>query len=445
MESNQMLHEMCRDVLTNVDIKAIRKSRGFSDQETATSALLENFFLTEIGVEQAMTQLTRDEIITLHLLKLGESEVGVDFFERLYGPKPDAKGKQRYYSRRTFTQRYQDVFKSVRTSLVRRGLLLMAESGFGEAKMERWRFRLPEQFERFLPPFLSDTHHYSDTGTFNQTLSIQGSKFRANLFQESLQKRWVLELAIRSETSITKGPKWINCVEALLYLLEQLGPDEWLWDQELEEIIYFLSGPVSAYSYRAITVADLCEKGWKWGQLIRHTKAGNNYYRLAPQAIVDQDPADYLSTGHHSSLVFDMKTIPVDSLEQIVCTSDIVRDGETLLAEPNLIKMGRASAATRAHPVVQWLQQQLPTYAQALEKVEKEWGKQVVHSNLLIAKVNDLSLKVAIERAFAKKNMPEIQQLPNDYIAFPRAALSKIEQVVRKAGHVVKTVNSEQL
>ena len=40
-------------------------------------------------------------------------------------------------------------------------------------------------------------------------------------------------------------------------------------------------------------------------------------------------------------------------------------------------------------------------FASVVTIIEQRWGKQVVHQNLLVAKVRDLSLKVAIQKAFA--------------------------------------------
>ena len=59
MDPNQMLHQMCHDILSDADVKAIGKARGFSSKETSTRALLENFFLTPIGVREALETFER--------------------------------------------------------------------------------------------------------------------------------------------------------------------------------------------------------------------------------------------------------------------------------------------------------------------------------------------------------------------------------------------------
>ena len=72
--------------------------------------------------------------------------------------------------------------------------------------------------------------------------------------------------------------------------------------------------------------------------------------------------------------------------------------------------------------------------------MEQRWGKQIVHQDLFVAKVNDLGLKVQLERAFP--NPKKVLFLPNDYIAFPRQMLTKVEKVVTEAGHVIRFVEN---
>ena len=56
-------------------------------------------------------------------------------------------------------------------------------------------------------------------------------------------------------------------------------------------------------------------------------------------------------------------------------------------------------------------------------------GKHVVHENLLIAEVQDLSLRVSIEKAFSQSGLISS---PNGFLAFPLALQPEIEAVVLK-------------
>jgi len=78
-----LLHEM-RASPPESDLNAIRKARGFRSSETASRNSFASYFVSFIGVDEAIQNLGAEEIITLHLLHQ-TGEVDVVFFERLYG------------------------------------------------------------------------------------------------------------------------------------------------------------------------------------------------------------------------------------------------------------------------------------------------------------------------------------------------------------------------
>ncbi len=108
MEPSHMLTEMCQQVLSTADIKAICKRRGFSAREASSRTMFENYFLSDIGVTAALASLSQEEIILLHLLQLENQAVDIRFFE------PLAQSKHAWHG--TFTQRYTPAFKAVQHS-----------------------------------------------------------------------------------------------------------------------------------------------------------------------------------------------------------------------------------------------------------------------------------------------------------------------------------------
>ena len=60
-----------------------------------------------------MASLSIEEIASLHLFHYLDTPTNVEIFERLYNPDFKMSG----YYRRTFTQRYQPVYKQVRATL----------------------------------------------------------------------------------------------------------------------------------------------------------------------------------------------------------------------------------------------------------------------------------------------------------------------------------------
>ena len=156
MNTSTMLTEMCRQVLSAADIKAISKHRGFTAREAASRTVFESYYLSDIGVKAALAALTQEEITFLNLLKLEGQTVDIRYFERI------SPNKHSWNS--TFTQRYTPVFKRVQNSLIRKGLLLIALAPGTAPKMERWRFAFPQEFEAFLPPICQNSVRFDAVG-----------------------------------------------------------------------------------------------------------------------------------------------------------------------------------------------------------------------------------------------------------------------------------------
>jgi hypothetical protein len=58
MNTTTLLHQMCHTDLSQADVNAIGKNRGFSRREIASRTALESIYLSPVGVEKAMATLT---------------------------------------------------------------------------------------------------------------------------------------------------------------------------------------------------------------------------------------------------------------------------------------------------------------------------------------------------------------------------------------------------
>ncbi len=54
MDIQIMLKQMCKSDLNDSDIKAICKSRGFPEKEATSPDIFENFFISTIGIKEAL-------------------------------------------------------------------------------------------------------------------------------------------------------------------------------------------------------------------------------------------------------------------------------------------------------------------------------------------------------------------------------------------------------
>jgi hypothetical protein len=89
---------------------------------------------------------------------------------------------------------------------------------------------------------------------------------------------------------------------------------------------------------------------------------------------------------------------------------------------------------------MQWIRRHATPFGEAMSSIEARRGKQIVHDNLLIARVKDLSLRVQIQKAVSQPG--RLVSLPSGYIAFPIDALDDIRRLLTRSGYVIKTIEA---
>ncbi len=457
MDMQLMLKQMCKSELNDSDLKAICKSRGFPAREASSRDIFENFFLSMIGIKEALNSLTYEEVVFLHLLNKINKEVGIEYFKRLYGCAKYASG----YDYGTFNQRYKETFKNVKNNLVRKGVLIFIEreAYTPSTKMERLRFRFPPEFADFLPPVVKASK-FKEPGDFKREilrdklleiiggeqkqspfskersftltikdgdLSIGAEKFRVSHLLKWQQACW--NASVEGNTRMQSGD--MTPIEVTLYALSQLQEHEWLPADALAVMLKIFTG------VEKDNPEHICTAGWEWGFLAKVVADGKTYYRLPEDLIEDTtSPEHYLQINSDGTVTLDLTTVPYTALEMLASVSILEVHNSKLQAAPSLIKIGNALETFRKNKVFEWLRENSSGFRTAIEMAEKRWGKQIIHENLMIARVKDLSLKVQIGKSFADPKI--IVSLPNDYIAFPCDQLPAIQKLVEKSGHVIK-------
>ena len=478
MSIPQLLHSMCAE-LSDADLNVIRKARGFSVNETSSRSAFASFFSSSIGVAEAMQNLSVEEAVSLRLLH-ETGEVDIEFFERLYGSA--AQPGKSYYG--TYTQQYKSTLDAVKKNLVRKGLLVMAETKLrgDTVQMERWRFALPPEFALFLPPLLKQTrssdppissHHPAiSSGGQVQTGEISDHLIRKKLLQltgagpvvpddgkipikisggaiwlgekplsvETL-RNWqmrALEIALRIfRPNLSASP---DPVSATFSILGNLAPGEWVPAAALEPAlkIYCFGGEVPP-------AEKILREGWELGLLARLVVDSVSLYRLPPES----DPAasdaplpasvSWLGPVSKANAVkIDLHLIPIEQLEILNVVTHLAVENGVVLASPNIVKLGRATPQQRASALSRWLAETVPAFGKAAQTVDAQWGKTIIHENLLFARVSDLSLRVQLERELKDK----LLVLDEHFIAFPSEAHSSVKKVLKRGGFVIKTIKS---
>lgn len=450
----QLLHSMCAD-LPDADLNFIRKARGFSSSETASRSAFASFFVSSIGISDAMQSLSAEEAITLRLLH-ETGEVDIPFFERLYSSARQP-GKP-YYG--TYTQQYKNTFDTVKKNLVRRGLIVMAEvKTRGETvQMERWRFALPPEFAPYLPPLLDQIHKSDQPGETtdhfirrellqlvigkpNASIEIvKGSIWiNGNFISTEILHNWQIRAWDRSLNDFTHtGQNSLTSISATLNILGNLASSEWVSSQSLEPVL-----KIYCFGGKTPPADKILQQGWETGVLTRLKTDSSTLYRLAPEtAVVDSPLPTSVSwlepTPKASAVKIDLRLIPFQQLELLNALTHLAVEDGVLLASPSSVKLGRATPQQRESAISRWLAENIPAFGKAFQNVNAQWGKTIIHENLLVARVRDLSLRVQLERELKDK----LILLNENFIAFPLESRASVEKVLKKTGFVVKTIKA---
>jgi hypothetical protein len=454
-----LVQQMCRSVLSQADIKAICKVRSLPAAAADSHTLLETLFVTDSGLAAALQTLERNEVAALHLLLAIDKPVDVSFFRRVYP-------KQEGYAYGSFTQRYQKVLAKVKERLVRSGLLVMTlgHSWSKKSQMERWQFAVPPSFAAHLPPLVESAAHFTGAGdgdwrrevarqqlqtALGRSSSVETKKedrieiadgelrWGGQPFRAERPGRWQKECWLQDTGKAKKADERVKdsyalpVPEAMVQILGGLPPGSWADADGLAAALEIFCGS-------KVDGTAALDSGYRWGCLARHKADGKTWYRTAPQlSAADVSPNSYLDVTSDGQVAVDLDAVPFESLEQLVTISNqrpSPGKRPVLLVTPNLIKLGRAADEVLTSPLLEWLQRNSPAFQQAIETRGQRRGKTLVHENLCVARVGDLGLKVAIEKALGERIVP----LGDEYIAFAQGSLGDVKRVVIKSGHVVK-------
>jgi hypothetical protein len=406
-----------------------------------------------------MQNLSAEEVITLHLLHQA-GEVDIAFFERLYGSA--GQSGRHYY--RTYTQQYKPTFDAVKKSLVRRGLLIMAEVKLrgDTVQMERWRFALPPEFVPYLPPLLpsisnNESGETSDHAIRKKLLQLIGGgpalpndrtplqvrdgtiwlddePFSAARLQDWQKRAWWSSLNILKPAV----PVSLSLTEAVISLLAGLASHEWVRPESLDPAL-----KIYCFGGKMLPAEKSLHRGWELGLCSRLKVNSISFYRLPAELTPDASdsplPASVSwieANPKADSVKVDLRLIPPHQLELFNSLTHLSVDAErnTLRAAPSLIKLGRAAPQQRNSPLSLWLAENVPAFGKALASVNEKWGKTILHENLLIARVRDLNLRVQLERELGGN----LIVLHDHFIAFPSESRSGVERILKKTGFVAK-------
>ena len=466
MTQPEMIEEMCLAELSQADIKAIGHRRGFDAQTIGSRELMQHVFLSEQGVRAALASLAESEILGLHLLNCLGDEVELEFFERLY---PDTITSDIFA---TYTERFRGLFQQVKTQLIRHGILVfgtLPEGILAKSVLERRRFRFPEEFGPWLPapfraralPAAKAENHYPNLmrEKLGEILRLPGAPgapsprpeglwrvadgdllFGGKPYRAARLRAWpAAQLEAVFPYASKRRADDFRPVPLLRYALSRLPDNEWVAANELLPL-WELALPGA----KAPKPQNVCAEGCKLGCLERTEHEGTPFYRVPrlTDPLEGAPPGDFLAIHHPQEVQVNLNRIPLDALERVGEVSCFKVAEGNLRILPSFLKMSHAPAETLAGPVFRWLRENHPAFRSVAESIERKRGRLIVHENLLVARVGDLSLKVMLEKKFGAPG--QWAALSDDFVAFPKGLLPVMQSWLKKSGHVIKSIQAKQ-
>jgi hypothetical protein len=463
MNKESMLKETCLLELGVGGRKAVGRVRGFSAAEISTPEFFQQAFLTDRGVATALSRLTPDEIRFLHLMSFEGQPVGLPFFDGLYKP---AAGD--YWI--SFNERYKGVFQQVKSRLIAQGILLTGTEPEGYHKtgvLERRRFLFPDEFAGLLPPLLEareletgarpateptllrrklleilepSTGSGVPPGAAKSPWQIEKGQLLmgGQPFSETRLKNWQLASFATAAGYAKRERDQSSPITLLWYAFSRLKASEWAGAEGLLPF-WKLALPKAKLPEPQAT----CDLGCDWECLEKSVSQGASYYRLRADKDLEAglSPESYFETGDPKIVCVHLESIPFKVLEQLGRVANFQIQAGSLRVNPDLIKIGHASLDILEAAWFQWLQSHHPAFGEASKTCAARRGKLIVHHNLLIARVRDLSLKVMIEKKLGGPG--RLVSLSPEYLAFPADLLSEIQPLLKKSGHVLKAIRAE--
>lgn len=449
------IKEMCHKILTNTDLKAIVAGRGFDKHCLSSRDKFENYFHSVIGLDQAISSLEQQEKIFLYYLYVQGDWVTVDFFIPLY------KTAAATYQYGTYTQKYNDIYKLIQSNLIRKGILAIRES-YGDSKLERWRFKVPELFAKYLPePFNKMLQSDQDGETdeiklrskiaeclltknsqkMSDLVHISGERlyFGNNKFCMATLKSWqkqkwcqnyVTDLKKQFKDRENKFTEKFQ--QYIVTAFKKLANKHWITSKSLQPLLNFIFAP-----NKIIKPEKILEIGYSLGCLQKISIDGNIYYSNV-DLISTQDtsnPELYLKLVNNGFIV-NLKKIPYVQLANLAAVGSFFNLDKKLFVSFKFADLMKMDTNFLESPLLCWMSQQSAMLAQQIKEIQIKHGKVLLHKNILVAKINDLRLKAHIIKACEKEK--DIIFLPNDFLAFPKTKKPELEKLIKKVGYAIK-------
>jgi hypothetical protein len=456
--------DMCHDLLSAAQLKAVCRYRGFSPpggQKDVLAAFLAPRLLETTGASEAMASLVEPWLLVLHRIALDDEPVSLDDLHPIV-----------HTARRPQGIDYRQFFAEVADGLLTRGVVLVEdppEDGSRRAsRFARLRLHLPEVHRGRVPPFPLTTAPLGEGAASRDPLRFCRDAFRAALAPADKPRTpWLVARvasAIAMDGTLHVGKSSAPDLETFLRVVRaewakgpggSTGPRATRTERALGAADHVLAhlpagegaatGDMrAALSRLALTVdagilGEFCEGGFEAGLLVRGGRGSAGIYAARPgRDALPGDGALVFAAGAagDGGVEIDIDRTGFQPLFELARLSRVeCRDGRLCLL-PDIVRLGRAWPQSASLAVLRTVRASSPAFDQALDHVERRHGKLLVHEGLLVLRIEDLGFRTFLMHRLGGS----IRSLGGAYLAAPRGLAAEVEKLARKEGFAPRRV-----
>lgn len=468
------LKETIHNVCNVAGLKKICKIRGFQGlpSQSGKSDLVDFVqlrFMHETGLQTAFAQLDEQALAVLHFLKLtGEPQEAkklAPFF---------LKKDSDYYS----DQDLKKLVESLTSRLINNGVVLAAfdqRRRSSQSKWESYELYLPPEFAKLLPSLRLPTIPIPSTIRYAKWAAIMGEILTQDVFKKSIPCPFqeithphftLVAGALRLESKLHPTPeevheamldKWLLCKQGLAkmekytrietesrvkqkaqarrYVLQNIPSGHGIREEDLEKHCAqlhcsFVGDELTVFVKAGIHfgfLEKLSQNGIEY--IIPHLEYSADKIRSLPLVLEEKNGKTWVKLPKNYSL---------DEFLTLSRASLLSVEGDEIAAVPCPKYIGRMVTELDAHPFIKQLLTYSIAYRQTFEAIKERVGKIVIHSDLVVIKMNCSDLESVLLFKYSKNMV----KLGEGYYAVSQKDLSELLQYGKKKGFIPKFIHS---
>jgi len=344
----------------------------------------------------------------------------------------------------------RNLFTQFKTDLAVKGMIVIIESSdlsFSsvESKFERFSFYLPEAFLPTIPALPVQGKKGDGKGVSrsfeafakNVLLSSLGLRNPANSMEKEMTESfsWKRGIPYVKERPVFRPGDYTRHIYAawcsrhfydhymdkvdiaanVFYIMEGLPEGEWTDLSLLQDSFGRLTRTYNKEKIEGL-LHKVCDEAALIGWLEKTDASHAPSYRLHtggislikdPEGI--STPVSGISMEDNGSLRVDPRLISLIALFDLLLISEWTPSGDALLFSPSPVKLGkvfRAFSGFSELGIHEYLVNNAISYKQAFQKVESSFGECIIHSNLSIFEIADITISAFLTHTFPETFLP---------------------------------------